>query len=202
MEGAPRTSSPNRRPSLVRPGAGGRHVAQVHNGEDRLAENLHAFAIEALDAGDPLVVLITEAHHRSLADRLACEGHPWRDVVDSGRGAFLDVATVLDHVLVGGRPDRARFRALMEDVLERWSALDPPRPVRIYGELVNVLCRSGQIEAAADVEEFWNELARDHQFTLVCAYSRGNLYREVNGSAYRRIRDAHDHFDSGDLRPS
>jgi hypothetical protein len=58
---------------------------------------------------------------------------------------------------------------------------------------IGVLCRRGDLEGAARLEQMWNDLARSHRFTLLCAYSMGNLYREVNGSAYRRICDAHDH---------
>jgi len=44
------------------------------------------------------------------------------------------------------------------------------RPVRVYGEMVNLLWQDGETRAAAVLEGMWNELAQKASFTLLCAY--------------------------------
>ena len=40
----------------------------------------------------------------------------------------------------------------------------------IYGEMVGLLWDRGQAVAAMRLEDFWNELAMDLPFTLLCGY--------------------------------
>ena len=40
----------------------------------------------------------------------------------------------------------------------------------MFGDMASPLWQAGQFSAAIDVEALWNELARQHGFSLLCAY--------------------------------
>ena len=48
-------------------------------------------------------------------------------------------------------------------------------PVRVYGEVVAVLWAAGHVNAALELEGFWNELGREIPFSLYCGYPRESL---------------------------
>jgi hypothetical protein len=51
--------------------------------------------------------------------------------------------------------------------------------IRAFGEMVDVLWRAGETVAAVKLEVLWNELARTHNFSLLCGYSMGNFYKSA-----------------------
>jgi hypothetical protein len=44
------------------------------------------------------------------------------------------------------------------------------QPLRIFGEMVAVLWNDGKHDAALSLEELWNDLREEHDFSLFCAY--------------------------------
>src|SRR5438128_5645193 len=51
--------------------------------------------------------------------------------------------------------------------------------------------------AAILLEELWNELARLHSFTLLCAYSMGNFYMPGDGELFDKVCSRHSHVIPG-----
>jgi hypothetical protein len=45
--------------------------------------------------------------------------------------------------------------------------------------MVNVLWKDGMTAAAIRLETMWNELAKSHDFKLLCGYSMGNFYQDA-----------------------
>jgi hypothetical protein len=158
-----------------------------------LCEAILDFCARALRAGDPLLVIATGHHLDQLQSKLRERGLDWDAARAAGRATGQDAEELMERFCSPTGPDPFRFRAVMEELLAPWAGADEGRTVRAFGEMVDIMCRRGDLEGAAQLEHMWNDLARSHRFTLLCAYSMGNLYREVNGSAYRRICDAHDH---------
>ncbi|MGH8605920.1 MAG: hypothetical protein ACREX9_00365 [Gammaproteobacteria bacterium] len=52
--------------------------------------------------------------------------------------------------------------------------------VRIYGQMVDILWKDGQQEAAIRLEMLWNQLANAKAFSLMCGYAMGNFYKDAN----------------------
>jgi MEDS: MEthanogen/methylotroph, DcmR Sensory domain len=120
---------------------------------------------DARALGRPAVVVATRTHRRWIEADLhqrciAFEGDVCR---------FLDAETTLSSLLVGGEPDRDRFRsvvgALLSDVCSRH-----PGGVSVYGEMVGLLWSEGRVAAAMRLEELWSELQRELHFSLLCGY--------------------------------
>jgi hypothetical protein len=171
-----------------------RHGVVFYEDDNKfLSEAILDFCSRALHAGDPLLVIASTHHRDQLQTALRERGLDWDAASAAGRAAAHDAEELMGRFCSPNGPDPFRFKAVMEELLAPWADLDEDHTIRAFGEMVDVMCRRGDLEGAAQLEQMWNELARSHRFTLLCAYSMGNLYREVNGSAYRRICDAHDH---------
>ncbi len=52
--------------------------------------------------------------------------------------------------------------------------------VRVFGEMVELLLRDDNPEAAILLEELWNDSVRRHPITLLCAYLMGSFYKEAH----------------------
>jgi PAS domain S-box-containing protein len=92
-----------------------------------------------------------------------------------------------------GHPDRAAFTDLIGNVIDRARAVvggDSAR-VAIFGEMVAVLWSEGKVEAALELEQLWNELARTRSFSLRCAYPLQGFDSEQHGESFRKICTAH-----------
>ena len=64
------------------------------------------------------------------------------------------------------------------------------RPVRAFGEGVDVLWKAGLDDAAIRLEVLWNRLAATRDIKSLCAYSVANFYRDTS---LRMIFDEHSH---------
>lgn len=89
-----------------------------------------------------------------------------------------------------GVPLAQRFNDAIGPVLTAVAARHPGVTIRAYGEMVDLLWQQGQNAAAIRLEMLWNDLARAHDFKLLCGYAMGNFYK---GSSTEEICGLHSH---------
>jgi hypothetical protein len=82
-----------------------------------------------------------------------------------------DAATALTWFVRDGVPDAARFTALVNQTL----AQAGHGSVRLYGEMVALLWRDGDVAAALELERLWNGYLAAHPMPLLCAYSTSEV---------------------------
>jgi PAS domain-containing protein len=63
--------------------------------------------------------------------------------------------------------------------------------VQAYGEMVDVLWRDDECDAAIRLEELWNELAATHRFDLFCGYAMNGFSKEAHQSQFKSICESH-----------
>ena len=144
------------------------HVVQFYErAEDLVGGAAHHLA-RALDAGDAVVIVATPEHVDGFVDALAAAGADLDAATDAGRFVVRDAAATLEGFVDGGRIDPDRFDATVGALVH--DAAAGGRPVRVFGEMVQLLWSSGERNAAVELEELWNELARREAFSLYCAY--------------------------------
>jgi signal transduction histidine kinase len=160
------------------------HVVQFYEDDAFLVEVVSRFIDEGILAGEPVLVLATGAHCAAVRQALEAKG-----VDAGGRVALVDTAEVLDCILIDGAVDTARFRATMSEQVGRLGANGAR--VRIFGELVDVLCRQGHPEAGPLIEAIGTELCSTGAFTLVCAYALGSFREESDGARFGQVCAAH-----------
>jgi signal transduction histidine kinase len=187
-------SNPNGAALAAAPATQGhRHAVQFYEDDGFLCDTLASFVSEGLAAGRPALVIATEAHRDGLADRLTARGVEVARARVSGQLTLLDARELLSQIMDGALPDAVRFRAVVGDALTLAArGRDDPR-VYVFGELVDLLWKDGNPESALRLEVLWNELARTHDFALLCGYGIGNFHRVEDADAFLEICGHHDH---------
>lgn len=167
------------------------HVAQLYEQESFLFETVAKYLAEGLAAGERLVVLATLEHQREFAASLAALDVDVPAHLSSGVLTMVDARELLGAVLVGDRPDARRFETHVAGLLDRASGRDR-RPVRIYGELVDLLWADRQPGVALQIELLWNDLISRRPATVLCAYGMQVLAQDVHGGHFEEICNQHD----------
>jgi hypothetical protein len=163
----------------------GDHIVQVYQDEDFLDEAVSEYMRPGLDAGEA-AILIAVPEHRTRFASLAGER------VQHGQIVLLDADETLGTFMRDGMPDWQAFHEIVGGAIAGLRLEYPA--VRAYGEMVDVLWRRGNREAAIRLEEHWNELMKLQTFSLFCAYRMDPLDAGSYGGALERICGCHTHL--------
>ncbi|HZN93214.1 MAG TPA: MEDS domain-containing protein, partial [Myxococcales bacterium] len=154
-----------------------RHLVQFYETDGFLTRVTADFLEAGLRDGDGALVIATEPHRDAVLEELASRKLDVQRARLAGTLTLLDAAQVLREVTAEGMPHQARFEEVVGSALRRASA-GGTRRVRAFGEMVELLWNEGRRAAALRLEELWNDLARVHDFSLLCAYTLANFYKE------------------------
>lgn len=144
------------------------HFVQFYRDEQVLIDALANYVRQALAEGAAAIAIATEAHTTALERRLHADGIDLAEVRQSEQLILLDAEQMLGTFMVEGTPDRERFLARLGSIIA--AAAHQRRRVYAFGEMVALLWKADHTAAAVALEQLWNELARQHAFTLFCAY--------------------------------
>lgn len=169
------------------------HDVQFYDGEEFLVQQVAKFLAEGVRAGQPLIIVATEAHRRQFANRLRELGFDADAFYFGSHAVWLDARDTLSAFMEGGMPNRELFDATIGAVFERVLNNRGYLVARAYGEMVDLLWKDGNVEGAIALEELWNALAAKYSFTLLCAYAMGNFYKEAHTASFQRICAQHAH---------
>ena len=97
--------------------ADGHHLVHFYEDEGVLFDVVARFLGAGLDAGDRLVVIATPEHREAFVRAL--HARPVERAITEGQLVLVDARETLARFMVGGRPDRARFLAVLDEVLTR-----------------------------------------------------------------------------------
>ena len=147
------------------------HVVQLYTEDGFLIDVLSRFIGHALAVGDAGLVVATAAHRRELERRLSARGLDTTKAGLQGRYVTLDAGETLAKCMVNGAIDESRFNDIIGGALARArSAVDGSAHIAAFGELVALLWADGKPLEAIRLEQLWNDLAKSHSFSLLCAY--------------------------------
>lgn len=156
------------------------HVVQFYEDDDFLAEVVADYLMVGVETGEYLLILLTPAHQSAVLQRLEAAGLDTAAAIASGRLVTRNAEALLQAIMHDGMPDAALFES---HILADIEAL-APRPIRAYGELVNLLCAEGQHAAAVRLEAFWHAACQRLPLTLLCSY------------VIRHFEEAHEAFEA------
>jgi hypothetical protein len=167
------------------------HAVRFYKDAGSLAEIVCGFLAEGLTRGEPAVLIATPEHVPSFRECFSSNGIDVDAAITSGRLTILDAEETLSRFMHDGIPMAQPFSETISPVLRSVAARCPGMSIRAYGEMVDVLWRKGQTAAAIRLETLWNDLARTHEFKLLCGYAMGNFYK---GSSTDEITAVHSHL--------
>ena len=181
----------------------GGHLVQFYNRDEELAERVAGYVAGAVDGGSAAVVIATPGHRQALTARLARAGVDLAEAARRGLYRALDARDTLDALMPDGELDPDRFEQVIGTVIK--AVGQGGRPVRAYGEMVFLLWDDGLVNAAVQLEEMWNQLARRHSFSLLCSYPAASVLDvncKLHGVDNLYVTDASFFPSSGAVNPA
>jgi signal transduction histidine kinase/CheY-like chemotaxis protein len=170
-----------------------RHACQFYEDETHLFTVVASFVGSGLAAGEPALVIATGPHREALCAELQARGFDVDRAIAARQLQLLDAQETLNAFMLGAIPDSARFMQAIGALLDTVQTPERPGPVRLFGEMVDLLWRGGNPHGAIQLEELWNEIGKSRPFSLLCAYVMGNFYRQADLEGFERICEAHTH---------
>jgi len=167
------------------------HAVQFYGDEAELFKTIGTFLSEGLVSGQPAIVIATPAHGVAIQEALSSHLIDVTRARHLGDLVMLDAEETLGTFMHNGVPDKILFQRHVGDLMEQTLRGRARTPVRAYGEMVDVLWRRGESDAAIRLEVLWNDLAAMHTFSLLCGYAIGNFYKET--SKLEEVCDQHTH---------
>ncbi len=177
------------------------HAVQFYQTDGHLLDLLTRFIGTALVTGDVGIVVATKAHRDGLAKRFKARGLSVNVAREQGRFVSLDAAATLSRFMVDGRPDERRFRDVVGGLLQTVAPRGERRRIAAFGEMVALLWAEGKTDAAIELEEMWNELAKEHAFCLCCAYPMSG-FGNRHAAPFMKICAQHSHVFTVARQPS
>ncbi len=156
----------------------------LHSDDDELLAQLADYLTAAWAEGGTAIVLATGQHLTQL--RALLTGRRQGPLPPPGRFIQLDAAATLRLFMVNGVPDTFLFQETVAALVRQHAAFPP---LRVFGELVDVLWQQGNVVAALRLEQMWDRLQQDVPFTLLCSYSA----EHVDADGRDELRRLHDH---------
>lgn len=146
------------------------HVVLTYREPTSLRAAVGPWIASALAAGRSALVACTPEHAEIVREELAQRGIDVETCEREGRLRLHDAEDLMRRFMIDGMPQRAAFKRLARELLHRVSSASGPGPVHIWGEMVDVLAKRGQIGAAHQLELLWNEILAENDARLLCSY--------------------------------
>jgi hypothetical protein len=175
-------------------GAGARsHGVQVYGESTDLAESVASYLAAGFDRNQPGAIVATQEHLSLFADQLASRGWGIERAESAGLLVVADAEETLASFEGADGLDRRRFERACSALLDRLQRAPDDRPPRVFGEVVDVLCRRGRPDAADELERLWNAFARTRRFSLLCGYRLDVFDSQVQTETLPHICREHSH---------
>jgi DNA-binding NarL/FixJ family response regulator len=169
------------------------HEVQFHSDDASLLAGFASFIEAGLKAGNAVIVVATGSHRESLLLRLQAKGVDVATAIGEGRYISLDVAEALSTFMVKDLPDPVRFFKIAGNLMVEAAKATKGKHSRIWacGECAPTLYAQGKVDAAIQVEHFWDEIAKTYNVDILCGYILETIDRQPNSNIYWRICAKH-----------
>ena len=181
----------NALPSLVpsKPDPSRNHDVAFYSDDAAFVVGFADFIAAALHAGKSVVLVSTGTHRTSLSERLLEQGVDIFTAHRQGRYFSLDVIDILPTFMVNDLPDPVRFFRVVGGLIAdaaRASRGQTSR-VAICGETASILWSQGKADAAIQVEQLCNRLAKQHGLDILCGFPMSGFLREEDQQIFQNI---------------
>lgn len=168
-----------------------RHEVLFYSNDDVLIAALSRFVTRGLHDGNVVLVALTDAHARSLRRRLQETEVDLELAIGQQRYVLVNISELLARAMVNGWPDPGRCLDAAADLTAGVRTGPDGQHARIVtcGECSPLIWASGHPEVAIRFEHLWDEIARSHQWDVLCAYPA--TVRSEHGESVRHLCAEH-----------
>jgi hypothetical protein len=166
------------------------HVVQLFDSDESLATAAAAFLHRGYLCGERLGIIATASHWLDIATHLNHLGMPVAEALATQRATWVDANRALPAIARPEGIDEERLGALVEGLMGRRDGVHTP--LRVYGEMVDLLAARGDFKAALELEGGWVRHLAHAPATLFCGYSAVHFGHPDTTGALNAICDLHD----------
>lgn len=167
------------------------HIVYPYGDEKHVAEAVGIFAAAGLSSNESVVLIATAEKQHAIEQRLREEAFDVEELQREGRLTSLNADMLLAKLLACESPDLASFQAVVGPIIVAAKAKAPSGRVRLYGEMVNLLCGKSDLEGAAHLEDLWNQTIELYSVPLLCSYSNDLLLPHESTGLPQRLLELH-----------
>jgi signal transduction histidine kinase len=169
------------------------HTLMLYERDEYLFDTVADFLSAGLRTGEWALALLTRPHRDALVRRLETRGVAIDTALASGQLTLLDAEEALSSIALDTPHAQERFFTLLDRHIRREPANEQSgrQKIRVFGELASLLCQRKQVDAAIQMEAWWDDLAHIHPFSLLCAYSLDHFADPGLNEPFKRICKAH-----------
>jgi len=170
-----------------------RHEVLFYPDDACFVESFSRFIRAALESGNAVIAVATESHLVGLRQTLQAQGVDLATAIENGVYIPLDIAETLSTFMVDGLPNRDRFLKVASDLIRAAAKTvnGKNRGVSACGECAPTLWAKRSAEAAIQVEQLWDEVARTHGVDILCGYSSSGFHGDEDSLIFQRICAEH-----------
>lgn len=149
------------------------HIVQIYSDKKDLAETVTYFATQGLNNNEAVLIIARKEHTELFTEHLKKKYIDTEDLIMGGQLVFIPAETAKSAILAGDKPVAEYFDRSVGKIVS--GTLKKYKKLRIYGEIVDMLAEEGNIQAAIELENYWNQVLEKYDFTLFCAYDKENV---------------------------
>lgn len=165
------------------------HVVRFYRDDADLVRAIGGALLNGVVGNDAVVIVATPDHRELFRATFREAGIDVPAHEARGELVFLDAQATMDRFIEGDTIDPQRFHSVLGGLLRE--VRSEGRTIRVYGEMVALLWDAGQIPLVIELEELWNELARELTFTLYCGYQQSHVESDGDQSDFAKICRLH-----------
>jgi CheY-like chemotaxis protein len=162
-----------------------RHEVQFYPDDVFLIEAVSTFVEKSLYEGAMVIIIAAEHHREALQDLINI-----RSPIRKNQVIFYDAEAMLATFMRDDWPNKTLFTKAVGLILQQ-AALKGP--VRVFGEMVAILWAQGKVRAAIRLEELWNDLAKEQEFSLLCGYPKSAFSNPEDKDLFLQVCGTHTH---------
>jgi len=167
------------------------HTAHFYRDQATLYRTIAEFLAAGARQGDSLVMISRPETFTAVSELLNGGA---KLVVDQDDILFINARTALGEFMENDRPDPVRFQQGFAQLMAG-ARSNPKKAVRMFGEMVDLLCRDGNHEGSVCLEDLWNGIASAYEpVSVLCGYSIGHFDNDPNAVRYHAICRQHSHI--------
>lgn len=170
------------------------HIVQLYQDQDFLNRAVCRFAGAALANGEGIILVPTQTHWNAICPRLEAEGVDVQSARERGQLTVVDADELLPRFMRDAMPDSTVFLGLAGDIIGQARAGGRYQSVRWWGEMVNVLWERGDVAASMNLEDLFDQLAKNHDIAIFCSFLMDNFNGEVHAHMLPRLGTNHSHL--------
>jgi len=166
-------------------------VAQFYENENFLIKTVVSFLSDVLSAGASSLLIATPEHASRYREQLELNGVDMDAAVKNGQLALIEAPALLAKFVNGTTLNPQLFKLTMRKIIDPLTQIDSPIHLYIYNEMVDLLWRQKNIQAAFYLEKICNKLQKKFPFSLLCPYLIGHFSKKYHRTYLQQVGAEH-----------